>query len=840
LRAAGLSVVFTTSVVRRSMRVGEVDPTLPAERLLEQLLEPHGLLAEPGPGDTWVVRRVDQRPEPGVLLGELRSRHSGRPVALGTVFLTRQGDSAQEAEGVELRTLSNGGGVFRFDNLPPGRHALRVSAEGFADQILEVMVAPGVSTRRRIDLQPQPFLDEEIAVRSSQQSLLQTDPTTPLALSRSEIESLPHLAGDAFRTLPLLPGVAAGDLTARPRVHGGRADEVQILLDGQELYETYHLQDFDSGISLVPASFLESAHFQSGGFGAERGDRMSGVLDLTTRQPSTLETRLSFSLLTAEAASGGAFGGSGPVTGSWYGSGRLGSIALANRLFGQEDPAFWDLFGKLDLSLGARHQLRLRSLQAGDRLEFSATIDGDSKGINTLYETGYTWLTHQAIVGDALLLQTTLSTSAIDRDRRGFEDEVEQNFDVTDLRKVRVHGLRQEWTWAARPAQTTRWGAELRTLEAEFDYRKDSLRTYQFASSEVETTLPDNALKLGLEGSHLGGWASQRFGLAERWFFELGLRADRHQLAEFEDLVGPGPAVLVPHERSDYNETFVSPRFSVAYGVGAHSVLRASWGYYHQTHRPYELQVENGESSLARSERAEHSVLSYEHSFSRAPAGPLRALRAELYLRDIDSPRPRFENLFEPFNVFREVEGDRILIAPDEARAYGLELSLRGAAGSQGAWLLNYALARSEDRLPAPSGRWIPRDVDQEHTLNLSWSFHPRPRWSVNLAGRFHSGWPTTPTLGVLASETPEDGPLVVQLGPLRSERLGLYHRLDLRVARRFDARRGEVHLFLDVQNLANRKNPSGFDYFVDDGELQRNAETWPGILPSVGISWTF
>jgi len=57
----------------------------------------------------------------------------------------------------------------------------------------------------------------------------------------------------------LLPGTAANDVTAQFNVHGGRRDEVLILLDGQELYETYHLQEFDRAISVVEAGSLSGA-----------------------------------------------------------------------------------------------------------------------------------------------------------------------------------------------------------------------------------------------------------------------------------------------------------------------------------------------------------------------------------------------------------------------------------------------------------------------------------------------------------------------------------------------------------------------------------------------------
>ena len=46
---------------------------------------------------------------------------------------------------------------------------------------------------------------------------------------------------------------------------GGRRDETQILLDGQELYESYHLQDFDSALSVIVPETVASVDVSTGG-----------------------------------------------------------------------------------------------------------------------------------------------------------------------------------------------------------------------------------------------------------------------------------------------------------------------------------------------------------------------------------------------------------------------------------------------------------------------------------------------------------------------------------------------------------------------------------------------
>ena len=111
-------------------------------------------------------------------------------------------------------------------------------------------------------------------------------------------------------------------------------------------------------------------------------------------------------------------------------------------------------------------------------------------------------------------------------------------------------------------------------------------------------------------------------------------------------------------------------------------------------------------------------------------------------------------------------------------------------------------------------------------------------------------GWPTTPL--TVVEETvlrlDEEGEIetavefVPVLGSRFSTRLPEYHRLDVRASRRWRARSAAVALFIDIQNVYDRRNISGFDFQIDEdvGSLISNPETWAGILPSVGISFEF
>ena len=85
---------------------------------------------------------------------------------------------------------------------------------------------------------------------------------------------------------------------------------------------------------------------------------------------------------------------------------------------------------------------------------------------------------------------------------------------------------------------------------------------------------------------------------------------------------------------------------------------------------------------------------------------------------------------------------------------------------------------------------------------------------------------------------------MVRQFGALNSARLPPYHRLDLRVSRRFHVGRGELLAFLDVFNAYNRATPRGIFYRVQiiNGNVvsQPMVDALLPILPTFGVSWEF
>ncbi|MCY3932184.1 MAG: TonB-dependent receptor plug domain-containing protein [Acidobacteria bacterium] len=114
-----------------------------------------------------------------------------------------------------------------------------------------------------------------------------------------------------MRAVAAIPGIASSEEWAKFNLRGGLFRDTAIRIDGLEIFEPYHLKDFGRGgvFSIIDPKVIGSLDLIPGGFPAEYGDKMAGVLDMTMARPATdLETRLGVSLAGVWGAASGSFG----------------------------------------------------------------------------------------------------------------------------------------------------------------------------------------------------------------------------------------------------------------------------------------------------------------------------------------------------------------------------------------------------------------------------------------------------------------------------------------------------------------------------------------------------
>ena len=814
-QAAGISLVFSPDRLPQGIRVSCTCSGATVAQALERILNGTGLdFVSRGDLITIVSSREEVTATgAGALAGRVVDAVGGSPIANALVQLP---------DGSSVLTSQNGS--FFIRELEPGPHSLRVTALGWRQESGdEATVALGDTTLVSIVLARQVIPLPALFIQPGTFGLLEdVTPGTARTLTREEIQTLPQLGEDVFRAMKQLPGVASGDISTRLSLRGGADREILVRLDGLELYDPYHVKDWDGALGIVDINLLGGVELRSGGFGVQDGDRMTGVLDMTSRRPEgDAKTTLGLSISSASFMSRGTFD---TGRGTWLFSARRGFLDLIMGLANEGrrlSPEYHDVFGKVTYELGSRHRLSARFLLGGDRflLGDPNVPDLDAVDFESEWKSRYGWVTWEAFPDSRVSLHNTVWMGELARHRKGMvEDATDTPFRISadDHRDFSFAGLRSEVDFRVTDRAFVKIGAEGKHLAADYDY---SHRTWSpYITEENTRGVREDTLSVVQEpsGNGLSAYAAFRVRPADQWTAEAGLRFDRFSHTGDRDL---------------------APRLLGAYEISPRTHLRMSLGRYFQSHGLHQLDVGDGEKGYFPSERAQQLAIGVDHRF---PSNV--GLRLEVYRRTVADPRPVFLNAEQELKVFPEASGDRMRIDPDRGRARGMELLIEHKSGRHWAWSASYVLASAEDRV---NGGWIPRSLDQRHTVVIQTAYQPDLHWRFSVGWRFHSGWPATAWSWDVKTLDDSWNIWTKEFGPLRGIRLPAYHRMDLRVSRVLDLRSGRLLVFLDLFNVYNRTNLASWDFSgtYENGSLtlqQLKGQELLPFLPTFGLLWEF
>jgi len=642
------------------------------------------------------------------------------------------------------------------------------------------------------------------------------------SLGREAILTRPQLGEDLFRSIQRLPGLASSDFGASFHVRGAEVDQLHVSLDGLELYEPFHMKDFDNALSILDVRSVEGIDLVTSGFTSEYGGRLGSVLSIRSRAPRTdrMRTSLGVSVSNLRAQAEGGFSDG---RGGWSLAARRGYLDLALRLAGRSDslsPTYNDLFATVTWEAGPRHRIAAHALLADDVMEYRVK-DG---GIASRYASRYGWVTWDADVTPTLTARTVASVGRLAWARTGDAQIVSggPRSTVDDDRSAGFAGVRQDWMWSASERVILKFGAEWKPARAEYEY--DGVRIRRVVIADTIARIPTLVSSgRSVRGSQLGAYVAPR------------LRPVRWLVAEFG----------VRYDRTTWSgDASMSPRANVLLTLSPATTLRLAAGRYTQPRQAFALQVQDGVTEFGRADESQHRVIGLEHRLGRSALA-----RVEAYERRVTRQEPRFINLRGDLRVFPELEPDRILLPATSGRARGLEFSLRGLGQGGVDWAASYAFARVTDRVGTTD---VARTWDQPHSIYLDATWRPQGgQWHFSIASQAHSGWPESPVRFVLDTVKNSKGTMsstvltvygpVTALGTLR---LPWYHRVDARVTREATFGRWHVAGFVDVFNVFDKENPAAIRYKTSSANnritVTRIPELLLGWLPSAGITVEF
>ena len=511
-----------------------VDKTV--QEALEILLEDTGLTFT-GRRNQVLVTRPGEPDAPvrdtgvmgGVVGGFVREVETGNPIGAARV----------EVRELRVATLTDADGRFLIPSVPPGAYTLGVDALGFRSEGLRradvTLDRPTILDLRLIR---NPLALAEIVVAPGTFGI-GGDKATLIrqTLTEEEMQALPQLGEDVFRMMERIPGVATGDISAKMHVRGGNDDELLIMLDGTELFEPYHMKDMDGVMGIVDVATLGGLDLIAGGLPPQYGDRMTGLLDMRTKQPigNGRRNSLGFSVSNVTGRSQGTFNDG---RGGWLVSGRRGFLdlllAMAQDGKDNEDlsPRYFDAMGKVDLLVGTRHRLSAHVLYAGDDLNLTAYDSPTERGeLHTDWRNGNAWLNWAWQLAPSVDASTTFSFASLSRSRTGFviggaSSEQADEQDVSDKAEFEFLTLRQNWRWAAAERMVLKFGGQLRLAQSQYTYRSDTGR--QFAQEDGTIGLEFDSVRVSLrpKSTESGVYLATRLQPHDRLVLELGGRYD--------------------------------------------------------------------------------------------------------------------------------------------------------------------------------------------------------------------------------------------------------------------------------------------------------------------------
>jgi len=731
-------------------------------------------------------------------------------------------------------TRTDATGAFRFHGVPEKFDQVVVEAENFAS--CQINLAD-MGNKDLLVILEQPFqVSEKLRVFSPKRTHLSISPLTgKLSFTDSETFQEGTPGWDLFDSLKEIPGISTGRNEAGLEFRGGQPSENLVLLDGIPLFQFDHVLGTFSALNADAIGEIEV--FKSG-YPANYGDRLAGVVNLTTREDVFDKRELRAGLdrdkadITYQSPLGdhlavlvsGRSSVGEDISNSTY-ERRFETtfnddeplVEEGNGLTNFREIKFSDFIGKVAWRPGALHRINLTVFNGED--EVVEGINYDLLQSDYYKKEGV--LTNEGV---SLFWGSVWSAS--------FDTEVR----ITNSKNETEYNVRLI-AWDLLEFANN---APERPLPYEYTRQLDAIedRTFEFEGHWLVHS--DHQLDFGITSSKKTFLSEDSNTYLEDQVREFGTELNSLYLQDHwqitPKLSGLFGLRTVDNELTD--TSFLEPRFSFQYLPMENWSLRGSWGKYHQhlLRSPDSVNYFNAYTTwfLARDElkpgESQHFQLGtgWTHGGWSLDFEMYRRLQRGGLLRRLDPIRRRF------------------LTRQSRDRVEGFDFLLRKSKGQFSSFIgYSYQKAKvlEDEALGIPYA--YDTDRSQPHQLNLALNYS-RGVWRTVLAWRYATGVPySTPLIGVV--NTTDGTPFVSLIPPaaLNDRRVPDSHQLDARIQYSFGGNRFSGNLGLYLFNVYDRSNILYRYYTLDsqfaiqnelDRERLEDIETIPVDVPGFGF----
>lgn len=214
----------------------------------------------------------------GKISGKIVDRETKEPLVSANVSV----------DGTTLGAVSDIEGHFIILGVPPGAYVVKSSYVGYQTiTISNVRVSTGLTTELNFDLPPEAVQVPQVVIIADR-PLVKKDQTNTLRVTTAdEINTLP-IRGTA-NVAALQASVVKNEGSNLLYIRGGRSEEVSYLVDGVSVNNPLS-GNASAAFNNINQNAIEELQIQTGGFNAEYGSAMSGVINLNTKQGSSKYT----------------------------------------------------------------------------------------------------------------------------------------------------------------------------------------------------------------------------------------------------------------------------------------------------------------------------------------------------------------------------------------------------------------------------------------------------------------------------------------------------------------------------------------------------------------------
>lgn len=769
------------------------------------------------------------------------------PVAAQTITQTVRGtvrdnatQRALEGASVYLKdtdpvvgTTTDAAGKFSLENVPVGRHVLKVSSVGYETfTIPDLLVNSGKESVLSISLMQTAQNLDEVVVTEQPSTVETIAPISSRTFSVEETRRYAATFFDPARLATSFPGVVGtNDQANHISVRGNSPNSLLWRLEGVDIVNPNHLSNagtfsdrrVQSGgsQSVFSAQVLDDSRFLSGAFPAQYGNVVGGVLDMRLRKGNNQQQEY-----TAQAGLIGLeFAAEGPFReeyqGSYLANYRYSTVGILTNVlgldFGGERITFQDLSFNLSFPTKKAGEFTVFGVGGTGSNIFEAQRDSsqweeqedrfDATFTNDMAAVG---LTHTLPLGKQALLKSVVATSSLSSER--FSNRVSNAYQT-----IRISEDSYRETRISATSSLTRKLIGNHTLQGGVYF--DNLY-YQLSSREGNSDENLSSLIHG-EGSGqlLRPYVDGKFTLNSRWILNAGLH--------FAYFTLNGSRSLEPRLSLRWNaiESITRPQFvTVSYGL--HSQLQLP-GVYFYSETQADGTVINPNRDLGFTKSAQYTV-GYDYTLSES----LR-LHTEAYYQHLFNAPVALSSTssFSALNLLEGFVRER-LTNEGTGRNYGLEATVEKTLSDSYYFLISGSLY--ESKYTGADG--IERDTRYNGNYALSLTGGKEFAWNkknkhrvigINLRSAYIGGLRTTP-INETQSRTTQNTVLVENQA--FTKKLSDYFKIDLRLSLRKDTPRYSSVWSLDLQNASNRQNVAYQYYDTVQGKVLTKYQL--GLIP--------